>query len=235
VAEPLPPILAPRAGGAEAAAVRSAFEELARVRMVAPRRARANDAAVLRAERTTPARRRVLVSEKGDGLRHLDCFECGAAVEAEDLADLGERFLDHARTSHEWPYPDQGIRNYAEATQRLTGPADRLPELGEVAIHPVSERLDDWAACFDHDAFVGNPEWAGCYCLEPHVAAEGANEEPAVPHRRDNREAMLQRLRDGRASGYLASVDGRPAGSTPPCAPTTPCTRPRMKIRLGPR
>jgi hypothetical protein len=55
---------------------------------------------------------------------HLDCFECGATVEADDLADLGERFLAHGRTSHEWPYPDQGIRNYAEATQRLTGAPD---------------------------------------------------------------------------------------------------------------
>jgi GNAT superfamily N-acetyltransferase len=153
------------------------------------------------------------VSEEGHRLMHLDCFECGARVEADDLAGLGDRFLEHARTSHAWPYPDQGIRNYAEATQRLTGPSDRLPHLGEVAIHPVTEdRLDDWAAFFDHDAFVGNPEWAGCYCLEPHVAVEGAPEEPDVPHWRDNREAMLQRLLDGSSSGYLAYVDGRQAG-----------------------
>jgi hypothetical protein len=102
---------------------------------------------------------------------HLDCFECAATVEADELTELGERFLAHARTEHEWPYPDQGIRNFAEATQRLTGSAARLPALGEVTIHPVTEdRLDDWAAFFDHDAFVGNPEWAACYCLEPRLA-----------------------------------------------------------------
>jgi GNAT superfamily N-acetyltransferase len=144
---------------------------------------------------------------------HLDCFECGATVEADDLADLGDRFLGHARTSHEWPYPDQGIRNYAEATQRLMGPSDRLLELGELTIDPVTEdRLDDWAAFFDHDAFVGNPEWAACYCLEPHVAVGDEPEATDVPPWRHNREAMLQRLRDGSSFGYLAYVDGRPAG-----------------------
>jgi GNAT superfamily N-acetyltransferase len=144
---------------------------------------------------------------------HLECFECGATVEADDLADLADRFLAHARTSHDWPYPDQGIRNYAEATQRLTGPSERLAAVGELTIHPVTEgRLEDWAAFFDHEAFVGNPEWAGCYCLEPHVAVQDPAEEPDVPHWRRNRATMLQRLRNGSSFGYLAYVDGRPAG-----------------------
>ena len=144
---------------------------------------------------------------------YLTCFECGATVEADNLSDLGDRLLAHARNSHEWPYPDQGIRNYAEATQRLSGRSDRLAALGELTIHPVTEdRLDDWAAFFDHDAFVGNPAWAACYCLEPHVAVADAPEDPNVPHWTHNREAMLQRLREGSSFGYLAYVDGRPAG-----------------------
>jgi GNAT superfamily N-acetyltransferase len=143
----------------------------------------------------------------------LDCFECGVTVGADDLAELGTRFLAHARTSHAWPYPDQAIRNYAEATQRLTGSPDRLTDLGALTIHPVTEeRLDDWAAFFDHDAFVGNPEWAACYCLEPHVAVEDAPEQPDVPPWRHNREVMLRRLRDDSSFGYLAYVDGRAAG-----------------------
>lgn len=143
----------------------------------------------------------------------FDCFECGETIEGDDLEGLGDRFLAHARNSHEWPYGDQGIRNYAEATQRLTGSTERLAALGELAIHPVTEdRLDDWAAFFDHDAFAGNPEWAGCYCLEPHVAVQGAHEDEDEPHWRDNREAMRQRLRGGDSFGYLAYVDGQPAG-----------------------
>lgn len=142
----------------------------------------------------------------------LDCFECGTTIQAEDEEGLGDEFLAHARADHDWPYPDQAIRNYAAATQRLTGPSERVPSLGEVAIHPVDEtRLDDWARFFDHDAFVGNPEWAGCYCLEPHVRAPG-HDSDEDPHWRDNRTAMLARLRTGRSHGYLAYVDGTPAG-----------------------
>lgn len=143
----------------------------------------------------------------------FDCFECGETIEGDDLAELGDQFVAHARSSHEWPYGDQGIRNYAEATQRLTGPSEHLEELGELTIHPVTEdRLDDWATFFDRDAFVGNPEWAGCYCLEPHVAVPGGHDEVDEAHWSANREAMLQRLRAGSSLGYLAYVDGHPAG-----------------------
>jgi GNAT superfamily N-acetyltransferase len=143
----------------------------------------------------------------------LACFECGAEVHGQDLDDLGEQFLAHARADHEWPFPDQGIRNYAQATQRLTGPSERLPAIGEVVVHPVDDsRLDDWARFFDHDAFVGKPEWAACYCLEPHVRVPDEPEPDDVPHWQDNRTAMLARLRTGRSHGHLAYVDGIPAG-----------------------
>jgi GNAT superfamily N-acetyltransferase len=142
----------------------------------------------------------------------LECFECGADVQGQDLDDLGDQFLAHARADHDWPFPDQAVRNYAAATQRLTGPTDRLPTIGEVVVQPVDEaRMDDWARFFDHDAFAGKPEWAGCYCLEPHVRVPD-EDHPDDPHWRDNRGAMLARLRAGRAQGYLAYVDGAPAG-----------------------
>ncbi|MDX1511293.1 MAG: GNAT family N-acetyltransferase [Nitriliruptorales bacterium] len=142
----------------------------------------------------------------------LACFACGAPVEGDDVDDLGDQLLAHVRGSHDVPDGDQEIRNYAEATQRLTGPSERLAELGELTIHPVTDdRLDDWAAFFDHDAHVGNPEWAGCYCLEPHVAVRGAPEDD-VPPSQKNRNAMRRRLGSGSSFGYLAYVDGRPAG-----------------------
>ena len=143
----------------------------------------------------------------------LDCFECGATIEADGLSKLADAFLAHARANHEWPYPDQAIRNFAEATQRLTGPSNRLDVLGELRVDPVTEdSLDDWLAFFDHDAFVGTPEWAACYCLEPHVRQPGPGGDEDAPHWRANRQTMLARLRAGRAFGYLARVDGRPAG-----------------------
>lgn len=141
----------------------------------------------------------------------LDCFECHESVEGVDLAGLGDAFIAHARAEHSWPHTDQGIRNYAEATQRLTGPADRLAIIGEVVIHPVTDdRIDDWLRLFDHDVFVGKPEWAACYCLEPHVHRPGAT--PPDASWQENRAEMTTRLGGGRAFGYLAYVDDVPAG-----------------------
>lgn len=142
----------------------------------------------------------------------LTCFECGDAITGDDLDPLGDAFVDHARSKHEWPYSDQGIRNYAHATQRLTGSAERLEAIGEITVHRVTEdRIDDWLDFFDHHAFVGTPEWAACYCIEPH-AREPDSSEGDVPDWRENRVAMIARLREGGTFGYLAYVDGRPAG-----------------------
>lgn len=143
----------------------------------------------------------------------FDCFECGKAIKASELDGLGDVFLAHARSEHDWPYPDQAIRNYAEATQRLTGGSERLPSIETPIVHPVTrDRVDDWLSFFDHDAFVGMPEWADCYCLEPHVREPDGGEDTEVPHWRANREAMVERLTAGGAFGYLAYVGDRPVG-----------------------
>lgn len=140
------------------------------------------------------------------------CIACDHVVAADSLEGLGLAFLAHVRAEHELPYGDRAIRNYAEASQRLTGSAARLDAIGTVSVEPVtSERVDDWLELFDHHGFVGKPEWAACYCLEPHEL------DPAIGERepadwRDNRAAMVERLHSGRAFGYLAYVDGQPAG-----------------------
>ena len=145
---------------------------------------------------------------------HLDC-ECGERVTGDDLEGLGDRFLAHVRAVHEdWPFPDGAVRNFAEATQRLTGAAERLDTIGAVEVHPVTEdRIDDWTSFFDHDGFVGTPEWAACYCTEPFLLSpdEPTETEESRPWRQ-NRATMQGLLRSGRAEGYLAYVDGRPAG-----------------------
>ena len=141
------------------------------------------------------------------------CFACESVVEASDLDQVADAFVAHARESHSWTYPEEALRNYArnyaEAIVRVTGPTERLPELGDIAVHPVTEdRLDDWLRFFDCDAFAGNPDWASCYCLEPHLPA---TEHPERPWR-ETRAMMTERLRCGATFGYLAYVDGRPAG-----------------------
>jgi len=143
----------------------------------------------------------------------LTCFDCGDEVFGDDLDAFGDAFVDHARSKHEWPYSDQGIRNFAHATQRLTGSTERLEAIGEITVQRVTgERVDDWLDFFDHHAFVGTPEWAACYCLEPHVHDPDNPPEGEDPDWRTNREAMITRLREGETFGYLAYVDGQPAG-----------------------
>lgn len=143
----------------------------------------------------------------------LSCFECGSTISATTLELLGDSFVDHARTTHDWPYPDQAIRNYADATQRLTGPAERLEELGPIEVRPVGpDEIDDWLRFFDHDAFVGTPEWAACYCLEPHVRIPDADSDPEAPSWTENRSDMMSRLEGGESFGYLAFEGDRPVG-----------------------
>lgn len=144
----------------------------------------------------------------------MECFADDARIEAETIDAVVDRFVDHAKQSHDWSYPEEALRNYArnfaEANVRLTGATERLAEIGEVAVYPVSEdRIDDWINFFDRDAFAGNPDWASCYCLDPHSPATEAD--PERPWR-EVRAAMIDRLHDGGAFGYLAYVDGIAVG-----------------------
>jgi GNAT superfamily N-acetyltransferase len=144
----------------------------------------------------------------------VKCFGCDALIEAGDSDAVTDAFVAHGQESHNWSYPEEAIRNYArnyaEATARLTGGTERLSEIAAVTIQPVTtERIDDWLRFFDHDAFAGNPDWASCYCLEPHV--------PATPEQPERlwcytRRTVAERLRGGTTFGYLAYVDGRAAG-----------------------
>ena len=144
----------------------------------------------------------------------VKCFGCDAVIGDGDSDAVVEAFVAHGQKSHTWSYPEEAIRNYArnyaEATQRLTGGTQRLSEIGDITVHPVTkDRIDDWLRFFDHDAFAGNPDWASCYCLEPHVPAT-----PEQPERawRETRATMADRLRACTTVGYLAYVGGRPAG-----------------------
>jgi GNAT superfamily N-acetyltransferase len=156
----------------------------------------------------------VVYAQDEEASMKVKCFECDALMEADEPDALVDAFVAHGRENHTWSYPEQAIRNYAcnyaEATVRLTGSTERRPEIGEVTVHSVTkDRVHDWLRLFDYDAFAGNPGWASCYCLSPHVPAP-----PEQPERtwRETRATVAERLRRGTTFGYLAYVDGRPAG-----------------------
>jgi GNAT superfamily N-acetyltransferase len=144
----------------------------------------------------------------------IKCFGCDAFIEGNGADGVADGFVVHAKANHKWRYPEEALRNYArnygEATERLTGPTERLAEIGAVTVHPATpERIADWLSFFDTEAFAGNPDWASCYCLGPNVPA--SPEMPARPWR-GTRAATATRLKDGSTFGYLAYVDGKPAG-----------------------
>lgn len=144
----------------------------------------------------------------------ITCFGCDAIIEAPDVAAIADAFVAHARDAHTWTFPETALRNYAcnyaEAVERASGEVQRRDTIGAITIRPVTpESLADWQRFFDHDAFADNPSWASCYCLEHHVAAPP--EEPERPWR-TSRAMMLERLTQGTTFGYLAYVDGTPAG-----------------------
>jgi hypothetical protein len=144
----------------------------------------------------------------------VKCFGCDAVIEAEAAAGVADAFVAHGRQRHTWAYSEEAIRtyarNYGEATERLTGPTERLSEIGDVTVQPVTaDRVHDWLRFFDHDAFGGNPDWASCYCLEPHMPATPRSPERAWS---ETRARMAERLASGTTFGCLAYVDGRPAG-----------------------
>jgi hypothetical protein len=72
----------------------------------------------------------------------VKCFGCDAVIEADDADAVADAFVAHGRQSHTWAYPEEAIRNYArnygEATERLTGATERLSEIGDVTVQPVT-------------------------------------------------------------------------------------------------
>lgn len=154
------------------------------------------------------------MTQGSEPIMWMECFAGDARIEGDDVDVIADRFVAHADEKHDWQFREEALRNYArnyaEANLRLTGPIDRLDDIGEVTVHPVTaDLIDDWIDFFDHDGFAGNPDWASCYCLEPHLPAGEDNEERPW---REVRAAMVELLTGGGAFGYLAYVEGRPVG-----------------------
>ena len=87
----------------------------------------------------------------------------------------------------------------------------RLPSIGDITVQDVTpDRLADYQAFFDHDAFRDYPGWQSCYCMETHRTQ--TDEEWAVRTGDDNRGDMSKGITSGTVTGLLAYVDGKPVG-----------------------
>ena len=80
-----------------------------------------------------------------------------------------------------------------------------------IEIRPLTpERLDDFLAYFDHDAFADNPRWASCYCQHLYVDHNQVDWHTRTAE--VNRTAACERICSRRMQGYLAYRDGKPVG-----------------------
>lgn len=87
----------------------------------------------------------------------------------------------------------------------------RLDEIGEVEIRDVTpERVGDYQAFFDHEAFRDFPSWQFCYCMETHRTQ--SDEEWARRTGADNRRDMSHMIATGKVTALLAYADGKPVG-----------------------
>jgi len=86
----------------------------------------------------------------------------------------------------------------------------RLPAIGEVEIQDVTpDRLADYQSFFDHDAFRDYPVWQSCYCMETHLQNQ---DEWAARTAAENRRDMSALISEGKVTGLLAYVAGKPVG-----------------------
>ncbi len=72
------------------------------------------------------------------------------------------------------------------------------------------ELLDHYLSFFDQDAFVDNPDWAGCYCQFYLIDHRNVDWDslPAA----QNRQSAIERIAAGKMQGYLAYSDGKAVG-----------------------
>jgi ribosomal protein S18 acetylase RimI-like enzyme len=140
-------------------------------------------------------------------LRSFTCF-CGApTIDAADLDALVPLAKAHLAETHDFKLTNANVRDYFEAEDRLSPVRPRLDEIGEVEMHAAStERLDDLLHFFDHEGFAGKPDWAACYCMAHHLGEGGADW-----CRARNRQALIDRIKDGTTAGFLAYADGNVA------------------------
>lgn len=138
--------------------------------------------------------------------------QCGHPIRGEDHEAVLAGAREHVKAAHaELGLTDQHTSDYVAAALR-SGPAKpRRATVGAVEIRPVTpDRVEDVLRFFDTDAFADNPAWASCYCMfYYHNRAEG---EWSARSAQENRDAIQNLLGCGRAQGYLAYVDGEPAG-----------------------
>lgn len=86
--------------------------------------------------------------------------------------------------------------------------------MDDIEIHPLGpDRLEDYLWFMENEAFSGNPDWRGCYCVEGHRPVEdGEVSQTEAPGAR--RAEITDLIVRGGHHGLLAYRDGGVVGWT---------------------
>ena len=144
----------------------------------------------------------------------VKCFGCDASIEARRADDVVDAFVVHGQREAYLAVSGGGdpelrpqLRRGGRATHRGHGTVvrDRRRD-GASGERGPRRRL---APVLRSRRLSGNPDWASCYCLEPHVPAT-----PELPERpwRETRATMAERLRRARPSAISRTSTAEPAG-----------------------
>ncbi len=136
---------------------------------------------------------------------------CGHRMEGADDEELFRAIRAHQDQAHAtMGITDERIREALAIRSRMSpweGQRTILEAPLEIRVLGP-EHLDDFLRFLDRDAFMDNPYWASCYCMEPHLTPEQFAQRSAA-QRREEKRALIAR---GQAQGLLAYVGGRVVG-----------------------
>jgi GNAT superfamily N-acetyltransferase len=136
---------------------------------------------------------------------------CGRTVNGEDRAAVVRAMRRHVDEQHaDLGLTDQKIEDYVDAALRMGTPRPRVEAIERLEIHPLTpERQADFLRYFDYEAFADNPAWADCYCQFFYSPSDEAWGRQSAA---ENRAGACARIGRREMTGYLAYVDGEPAG-----------------------
>jgi GNAT superfamily N-acetyltransferase len=138
---------------------------------------------------------------------------CTVVLTADDTESLVGPVKTHFDEAHpEFGLTVTSVRNYLESEDRSTGPVERLDQIGEIAIEPITfDSGPDVGRFFDLNAFPDNPAWGACYCMfYPRGGRE--NDDWGDVTWQQNRADQMDRIANGRTTGMLAYHEGRVVG-----------------------
>lgn len=138
---------------------------------------------------------------------------CGYELKSSEREALVDEVAAHCQADHPYLGLNRGnFEDFVDAGLRQSpwdGEPKKLPSL--LLLKPLSPDLaGDFIHFFEHDAFIGTPAMAACFCNAQYFG--GDESEWRARRAAQNRHDMEARIRTGQASGILAYAENKVIG-----------------------